>query len=239
MLQLMIYAQRPHNLSISLNNNGQLNDVLDEFYFNPSSGYGPNDDVFTYKKSEFKLGLDYDYVFNSNLILGLTLHYGKRLDQFEVGNQAPTYYPVGDKFLQYFGTAGLAGYTINLEKLQLSSGLEIVYYSIGEYTDNYFQENETSKLHQRINQSGGHTFGINSITQLKFYFGERFFLTTKLRFGLMKYDLGETYIVSIIEQNPVTYPEILYSQKSTYDKIALTEPELSFGIGFSFGKRRD
>ena len=118
-----------------------------------------------------------------------------------------------------------------------STGLEIPIYYMSKFKDYYFwdNQNESQIIRGEMTIDGGFTFGLNSISSVKFFPSKRFFLKTDLVFGAMYFNLGENLTINSINENTID-PSLSSQQEMqmecTYSTFQITKPELHFGIGF-------
>ena len=216
-----------HLVSISYSNNGQIRDVISEFYFDQGA-YLPNNDVFTYKERNPKYNFHYEYVTKNNLSISLKGGYSSRKDEFKISSVRPAH---GSKEQSYTDMALGVKYVFNGEKVQFSTGLEIPYFIIGTFTEKFFMDTVTQTLHQTQVIDGGKAFGINSVSSAKFFLTKTFFFFTDLRFGFLSFDLGKEWRYTIDYQNPVVSPTTLFINEDTFNKTTMTDIEIYFGIG--------
>lgn len=216
-----------HLFTLTYSNNGQINDEIDEFYFFKGS-YGPNDDVFTYKQSEYKLNFHYEYVTKKQFSFYGKFGYSDRKDSYEISNWTPAN---GNKKQNQINISIGAKINHQIGKFQFATGLEIPYYKISDYKEKFISNDPNLILHQTIHIDGGNVFGLNNISSIKVFITKNFFISTDLTFGILNFQLGGETNYMIDYQNPILYQNGLPYDVS-YNKITISKLELYFGIGF-------
>ena len=216
-----------HLFTLTYSNNGQINGIIDEFYFSQGA-YLPNNDVFKYKQCDLKFNFHYEYVTHKNFSFFCKVGYSVRKDIYTISNVTPAH---GSKEQNYLNISLGSKYNFRVDRFQFSTGIEIPFYNISTYKEKFFYDNTTQTIHSTQFIDGGTAFGLNSISSIKFFLSKKIFLSTDLTFGLLFFNLGgQTYSV-IDYQNPVVYPTTGQSRDDKYNKTAVTKPEFYFGIG--------
>ncbi|MCX6258708.1 MAG: hypothetical protein NTW49_12550 [Bacteroidia bacterium] len=217
-----------HLITLSLSNNGQIYDVIDEFYFSQGA-YLPNNDVFTYKQNDAKLYLQYEYLSRSMFSLFGRAGYSFRKDNYTISNVTPAY---GSKEQYYLDIALGFKYNYNVDKFLFSTGIEMPYYKISTYKEKFFLDSSTQTVHYTQYVDGGNTYGLNSISSIKFFMTDNIFLSADFAFGLMMFNLGGQTYMHYDYQNPVVVtPATTTPHDDSYNKFTVTKPEFCFGIG--------
>ena len=137
-LNLVFSQETEHFLYLTLSNNGQLEEVIDDFYFEPDS-YNPSDDVLSFDQRILKFNFHYEFKTKKNLIFSGTFGYGHRKEEYVIGNQ-PGIPPTGKEHQTYLAFALGSRYAWTNEKIQFSTGLEIPFYLLSNCEKTYKQE---------------------------------------------------------------------------------------------------
>jgi hypothetical protein len=218
---------RGHLITLTYSNNGQIYDVIDEFYFSQGA-YLPNNDVFTYKQNDLKFNFHYEYLSRSKFSFFGKMGYSNRKDTYTISNMTSAN---GSKDQHYFNFSLGAKYNYQLDKFLFSTGIEIPYYKISTYTEKLFWESPSQVIHDHQAIDGGEAYGLNSISSLKFFICDRIFLSTEISFGLLIFDLGGQINYVVDYQDPVISTSTYEPRDDSYNRKTVTKPEFYFGIG--------
>lgn len=218
-----------HLFYLTVSNNGQLEEVIDDFYFEPDS-YNPSDDVFSFDQTIMKFNFHYEFKTKKDLIFSSTFGYGYRRDRYVVGNQ-PGIPPDGEEYQTYLSGAIGIRYAWSIEKVQVSTGLELPLYIFSDCVKTYQQDDPNQTIHYTETTTGGKAFGINSTTSLKWFVLPNFFISSNLSFGLLKFDVGHETITNNEVQDPIFTSEPIWVRENSYRKTTITRPEFLFGLG--------
>jgi hypothetical protein len=222
-----------HFVTLTYSTNGQLSDVIDEFYFFKGA-YSPNDDVFTYKQTEFKVNARYEYVSKKMFSVYGNIGFSRREDSYEISNWSPANGRKNQYFLNF--SVG-AKYVIQFDRFQFSTGLEIPYYRFSDYKEANIYNDPNLVYQGTTRTDGGNAFGLNNITSIKVFVVKGLFISTDMTFGLLNYQLGGKTYHTTEYPNPPIYPDPA-PYVNTYNKTTISKPELYFGIGYSFGEKK-
>jgi hypothetical protein len=230
----IVYAQsKRHLISITASNNGQINDVLNDFYLGGT--YGPEADTYGYKRKAYKLNFVYEFLTKSNYSFYSSLGFGMIKNTYNISNMN------GANAINSQGLYNLcigSKYNFSFDKFEVSTGIELPFYYIGNYNESVKWDNEEQSqiLTYNITIDDGFSIGLNSITSIKFYPMKNFFITSSLTFGLMHFDLGDNlyYKDNIVNtDDPSLNSEYEYRIEKSFSSTMITKPELHFGIGIN------
>lgn len=217
-----------HLFTFSYSNNGQIADVVSEFYFDQGS-YNPNNDVYAFKQSDLKFNFQYEYLTPKNYSFYFKAGYSDRYDSYVIRNVQPAN---GNKEQNYINIALGSKYTIRGDHFEFSTGIEIPYFKVGTYTEKFFLNSPQQVLYATQTLEGGSIYGINSVYSMKVFISKTIFISTDLVFGLLYFDLGGTENDVTDYQNPVVnFPNNIPQPPVTYKKTTVSKPEFSFGLG--------
>jgi len=229
-----VQGQLNHLLYATISNNGQLGETMAHYYFEPDS-YNPADDVFSFKQSELKYNLHYELLSKNGLLFTSTFGYGYRNDKYVISNQSGIP-PDGTEHQSYLSFALGTRYAWSMAKFQISTGIELPVFIISDCVKTFIQDDPNRELDFTTIISGGHAFGLNSTTSLKWFPTDRFFLSANMSFGIIAFDIGDKSATTINHQDPIITGSTYNERESTYKKVSVMQPELFLGIGFKFGK---
>jgi hypothetical protein len=230
-----IYCQsKSHLINITVSNNGQIEDVLDGFYW--TGAYGPGDDTYSYKRNAFKFNLMYELLTISKYSFHGRIGFGTNKNTYNISNVTVAN---GNTSQNFFNFSLGSKYNFTFDKFQISTGLEIPFYYIGKYTEKFYWDNQTESqiITYDVLIDDGYSIGLNSITSIKFYPTKRFFIMADIVFGAMHFNLGDKYYYK--DNTESTIDPSITSQYSweierSYKTTVLTKPELHFGFGIKF-----
>lgn len=221
-------TERYSLLTFTCSNNGQINNIIDDFYFSEYHGQSIRQ-ISNYTQSDFKYNLHYEYVNVNNFVFYCMVGYSEKKESFTISNIPPVN-ESGNKKQNYFNVAVGAKYIYSVGKFQLSSGIEIPYYKISRYEEKYFFDSPTQTTYTTNLIDGGNAYGLNNISSIKIFFFKRFFFSTDLTFGLLALKLGgQNYSIIDYDNPAISTTNPPYEQ--LYKKTAITNPELYFGVG--------
>jgi len=229
-----VQGQLNHFVYVTISNNGQLSETMADFYFEPDS-YNPADDVFSFKQSELKYNLHYELKSQNGILLTSTFGYGYRHDNYVISNQSGIP-PDGTEQQSYISFALGTRYAWSTEKFQVSTGIEVPFFIISDCVKTYIQNDPNRKLDFTTVITGGHAWGLNSTTSLKWFPTDRLFLSANMSFGALAFNIGETSSTTINQQDPIVTSSTYNERESTYKKVSVLQPELFLGLGVKFGK---
>lgn len=229
LLNLANGQKTDHLFYLTVSNNGQLEEVIDDFYFE-SDSYNPADDVLSFDQSIMKFNFHYEIKTKKNLIFSSTFGYGYRRDRYVVGNQ-PGIPPIGEEYQTYLSGAVGIRYAWSIEKFQVSTGLELPLYIFSDCEKTYQQDDPNQTMHFTETTTGGNAFGINSTTSLKWFVIPNLFISANLSFGLLKFDVGNETITNFEVQDPIFTNDLVWERENSYTKTTITRPEFLFGLG--------
>jgi len=209
--------QSAHFVSASISNNGQLNDITSDFYYDDFSG--AHSIQHSHVLNATKFNLHYEYLTSKPISFSLKIGYCKRQDSFS--DLTPNYYEINVE-QTYFSSLLGSRYLLSSNKFQFSSGLELAYFYVSSYDES--SHSSAANSYSYITD-GGNAFGINSVTSLKLFLSNKIFLISEMAFGFLSYDLGGNS----------NYTDLNTGESQiTIHRIKLTtvsKPELYLGIG--------
>jgi hypothetical protein len=221
--------EKSKSISLSISNGGLISDQLGAVYFN----YGSTDptDAGIYKEIMVQLDLRAEFQLKEKTFLSVRGGYGIRHDKGEVdGLGAP--FSVKQN---YFNLALGFFYRVEIEKFQITTGLEVPFYLIGRYDgsmSNYAPGNEYTIYR---NEAGGFSTGLVSATSLRYFIAPKVYLVTTMSFGLLFTKLGGGSSSGGTDYlDPSREDELYDYTNSTYSVFRMSKPEFSLGVGFSF-----
>jgi hypothetical protein len=228
LLTFTTFGQKAENLfTFSYSNNGQIYDVIDEFYFSQGA-YLPNNDVFTYNQSDVKFNFQYEYLTPKDYSFYCKVGYSNRYDTYTISNVQPAN---GSKEQNYENIALGVKYTIRGDHFEFSTGLEIPYFKVSTYTEKLFWNSPTQPLTDTQTLDGGSVYGLNSVYSMKVFISKTVFISTDLVFGLLYFNLGGMAYQVVDYLKPPAYTTTEPPYIETYKKTTVSKPEFSFGLG--------
>ena len=160
-----IYCQsKSHLINITASNNGQIDDVLDDFYW--GGAYGPGDDTYSYKRNTFKLNLTYELLTISKYSFHGRLSYGTNKNTYNISNLTLAN---GNTSQNFFNFSIGSKYNFTFDKFQVSTGIEIPFYYIGNYTEKVYWDDQAQSLLSTSTTiiDGGYAIGLNFLALKK------------------------------------------------------------------------
>jgi len=219
-----------NSLTLSISNNGELQNVMHEFYFNPIGEYEPNNDVTQFNSVMLMFNLRYILTFKKTF-LTIDGKYGYRKDEYNVSGSE---FVTGKEYQSFLGISSHYGFFNKIEKIEVRSALGINIYYINDYISRYHDDQPGQILHTTLRSDGGFAIGITNLTGITYYIKNWFSLNTNISFGIMNFDLGGKMQYTIEKQDPVIINQNPDPYFSTYNLTTITKPDITFGIGFHF-----
>jgi hypothetical protein len=224
-----IQAQNRPSLSLSISNGGLIADQMASAYY----FYGTADpsDAETFNETTLELDLRVEFALKEKLFFSATGGYGFYRNRYET-------LPEGSwgKQDQSFGrlSVGLL-YKVNIEKLQIATGLEIPLYMIGDQgtESNNVSPGDAARSH--TNLAGGMATGLLSTTSIRYYFIEKIYLSASMSFGPMYTSLGGGESEFRLDYVDPTREDIFNTSiNNEYNSFKVTKPEFACGVGMTF-----
>jgi hypothetical protein len=229
-----VYAQnRKFEAQLSIGNNGQLDNLLYEFYY---PGYQTSffHDATSSKSNYLKYNASLKYYFREKVSLCLKTGFSYRNDKFI--QDEPTEYNTTESRQRIFNISPSLNFSVPLEKLELSTGIELPIFFVSPYDFKMHtiqkpdSVNITSETKATINITGGFVWGVNNYWEIKYFFAKNFFFSGGITYGVLWANLGRsaTYTSEFILPNQPTNTFIVNKQ---WKKCFFSPPELALGIG--------
>jgi hypothetical protein len=186
-------AQEKWGVSLSVSNQGQVDQVLNGFYYQAhETAY--QDDATEGKLLNLKYNLTTSYALKPGLQCRLRIGFGQRNNE-SVKDSKQSYWEVNDE-QQLLEIAPSIALTERLGKLTLTGGVELPFYIINDFKQTlYYAEFTDAVLTQyslyRLSVDGGLIYGVNGFANIRFQLNERFSFFTEFNTGLMRSQLGD------------------------------------------------
>lgn len=230
---IALKAQHSNIISVSLSNNGQIQEQLSNFYLPFPKTTHHNQKFLVNHTQQQKINFSYERAITTNNYLGLMIGIGK-WNGYSAQNGGEKVEEYQQTFSQYSLTYN---YNFQLDnKFSLISGFAFTLFNINDFkahTNPRYQFGELNYL-DKVVSSGGKIYGTNFNTKIRYNISTAFFVTTSLSIGLLYYDLGKTttstttdFINNETVINVFTFNKILH-------KTTFSNPELFIGFGITF-----
>jgi hypothetical protein len=228
------FGQSKVDLNVSLSNQGQIDKVLEDFYF-PAHPTASQDDAHIGKDFRLKYNATLSYVHKDSFDIRLSIGYGQRINHYEQ-DQINTKWIYDDK-QNIIELAPSFGFSKQFGRFRIGTGIQIPIYIIGNfietgvYTEHSDSVNLSYSVSSKIKMDGGIIFGINNYVNLKVNLFKKLYLFTELNYGLLFANLGKKYAA----ENTTTFPyNDTYSSSfdKTYKKTYFSPISIQFGLGF-------
>lgn len=224
-------------LGISIGNNGQLDKILNDFYF-----YGHEtaflDDTYQDKTTNLKYGVSARYFFTDKISARLKFEHALRRD----------YYTKKDlmEYSDYtikqdvFNIHPSICFSKTVNKIEIMTGIEIPLFFVRDFhlTENHEQMPDsitiTSNSKTNITQTGGFIWGINSFIGVKYYFLKWLGIGTEINYGFLFANIGDKLTQSSESTIPFSASSSWEINKR-YRKKYFSSPEVSLSLFFAFG----
>lgn len=230
---LFLKAQHGNIISISLSNNGLIQEQLSRFYLPFPKTIFFNKNLLVTNNQEKKINFSYERAITTNNYIGVTFAIGN-WDGNSAQNNGERIEEYRQTFYQYSITYNHA-FRLN-NKFFLIPESAFTFFSINDFsasTKPTYLFGKKNYLDKFVS-SGGEIYGTNFNTKLRYNILENFFVTTALNVGLLYYDIGgETHLLttSFVNNEPIINT-LIYDK--TLNKITFSNPELFIGLGVSF-----
>ena len=185
-------AQNKWGVSLGLSNQGQVDQVLHGFYF-PAHETAYQDDATNGKMLNIKYNLGVTYQVKTNSIMRLRLGLGQRSNE-SIQEMPNSQWEVNDD--QGFAEIALSyGVTEQLGRVQVSGGVELPFYIIGQFSQSIYNEEYsggvmTQYSNYTSSMDGGFITGLNGFVRGDYGFWKRFSVFTEFNFGVLRSKLG-------------------------------------------------
>ncbi|ASS49462.1 MAG: hypothetical protein A3D31_02910 [Candidatus Fluviicola riflensis] len=188
-------AQEKWGISLSLSNQGQVDQVLNGFYY-PAHETAYQDDATEGKLLNLKYNLTTSYALKPNLQCRLRIGFGQRNNE-SVQDYKPSYWEFNDE-QRLLEIAPSIALTEQLGKLTLTGGVELPFYIISEFKQTlYYAEFSDDVMTQyslyRLSMDGGLIYGVNGFANIRYQLNKRFSFFTELNTGIMRSQLGDKF----------------------------------------------
>ena len=188
-------AQERWGISLGLSNQGQVDQVLNGFYY-PAHETGYQDDATEGKLLNLKYNLTTSYALKPNLQCRLRVGFGQRNNE-SVQDYDLTYWEVNDE-QQLLEIAPSIGLSEQLGKLTLTGGVELPFYFISDLKQTlYYAEFSDNVMTQyslyELTMDGGLIYGVNGYANIRFQLNKYFSFFTEFNAGAMRSQLGDKY----------------------------------------------
>ena len=239
---------RKISLSLSVGNNGQVDNSIKDFY-RQNSEYlnflfnSPNS-----KQTELKYNLLFSYTSKKRILYGIKLGYQLITNEYSTSRYDSEVKAKSSQSI--YNCNPYLGYVFDNKKFDFILGLQIPLFLVGEYnysdTENHYRSNSSGiRELQYISEStttinGGYITGLNSFLMVKFLVSKRFYLMSDISVGVLHSSMGRTlstettttYYGTFFPGFPANYTssDSDYTLKKTY----FSAPEFSLGLGFKF-----
>ncbi|MES2555646.1 MAG: hypothetical protein V4604_05815 [Bacteroidota bacterium] len=186
-------AQEKWGVSLSLSNQGQVDQVLNGFYY-PAHETAYQDDATEGKLLNLKYNLTTSYALKSNLQCRLRIGFGQRNNE-SVQDYKPSYWEFNDE-QQLLEIAPSIALTEQLGKLTLTGGAELPFYIISDFKQTlYYAEFSDETMTQyslyRLSMDGGLIYGVNGFANIRYQLNKRFSFFTEFNAGILRSQLGD------------------------------------------------
>jgi|GEM_PF-2308031 len=232
----LIYSQKDFGFSFSISNQGQIDKVLEDFYF-PASPTANQDDATYGRDYKLKFNSTFFYVISRNIILRARFGIGFRNNYYEQ-DAINTVWQFKDKQNVYEITPSL-GYIKEFEFIKFNFGFEIPMYIIGKYTQSGIYSvypdsvNLSQEVHSFVKMSGGVISGLNTFINIDYYFTTTIYLFSEFNSGILFANLGRIYSFDYNEVYPSQISASTFYEKK-YRKVYFSDFQIQFGIGIKF-----
>lgn len=186
-------AQEKWGVSLSVSNQGQVDQVLNGFYY-PAHETAYQDDATEGKLLNLKYNLTTSYALKPNLQCRLRMGFGQRNNE-SVQDYEQGYWEFNDE-QQLLEIAPSIALTEQMGKLTLTGGVELPFYIISDFKQTlYYAEFSDAVMTQyslyRLSMDGGLIYGVNGFANIRFQLNKRFSFFTEFNTGIMRSELGD------------------------------------------------
>ena len=223
-------------LGLSLGNNGQLDKILNDFYFFAHETENL-DDSHQDKTTNFKYSMSASFFFTDSIYARLKLGEAIRKDFYI--NDFPTQYSDFEIYQSETNISPSISFSKKINKLAIVTGIEIPMIFVHDFTmkTNYKQMPDsvtvTYDSHSTITMTGGFIWGFNNFIGVKYYFTKWLGIETEINYGLLFANIGEK--VKTDSESAIPTPVTSTSEfAKSYKKTFFSAPEVSFGLFFRF-----
>ena len=232
----LLIAQNNIELSFGVSNQGQIDKLLEDFYF-PAHPTAFQDDAHKGKDLRIKYNFSGSYVFGDSMEVRLRIGYATRTNHYE--QRFPTNGWIIDDEQNVFEISPSFGFRENLGRFSFAIGLEIPIYFVGDLTEHidYRQYADSVKMSYAaksdIKMDGGIIVGLNSYLNIKTFFTEGIYLFSELNYGILYSKLGRKYENVSGETFPT--PATNYAEfDKNYEKVYVSPIQVQLGFGYRF-----
>lgn len=235
-------------LSVSVGNNGQIDNSIKDFYRQNSEYLNFIFNYPTSTQNEIKYNLLFSYTSKKKILYGIKFGYQLISNKFNTSNYTSEINATAKQSIYNINPS--IGYTFGNKKIDLVLGLQIPVFIIGEYIysdteENYRTNSGGARELQYISETntninGGYITGLNSFLNVKYLFSKRFYLLSDISMGILYSSTGRTLSTETTTTYYGTYfpgygpfytsSDSDYTLKKTY----FSSPEFSLGLGFKF-----
>jgi hypothetical protein len=216
-------------ISFSFSNNGQIQDLVDEYHFNVWGIYPSN--TKEYKVNKIKLDALMEVGLRNNFYLVGKIGYGYKLDKYIYDVSVKS----NGKITQHFYDLGVGlTYRIKIEKITLSTGLYVPFYKISDFTRHENDNNVGSEQVIDATYKGGFAMGLSNISSIRINVFKNIYLVSTMSFGALYLNLGGHYSQKQDFKDPNATDLVYSGSVGLYKSTQISKPDLSIGIGYSF-----
>jgi hypothetical protein len=225
--------QKKFEFGVSIGNNGQLDRLLDDFYFLVAEASNNNAEVV--RHTNIKYNVTARYFFSENISVRLRIGEAKRKMYYlrvdPIDNWSTNY----KQNIINFNPSICFSKMINA--LEISTGFEIPIIFVGEFNFNEHYKNSPDSINVTYESSvndridGGFIWGLNNFLSIKYFLGKNFSISSEINYGLLSATLGNKR--NLTEEYIIPAQQTVHHQfNMKYKDVYFSYPEFSFGINY-------
>lgn len=232
----ILIAQNKFQLGLGISNQGQFDNLLEDFYF-PAHPTAMQDDAHLGKDLRIKYNFSGSYSFHDSLEFRIRVGYAIRKNHYE--QKFPTTALIVNDKQNILEFNPSFGFRKNWGRFSFSTGLEIPIYVVGdlEETIDFKEFSDSINLSYSANSTyrmdGGLILGLNHYLNVRTFFSKQIFMFSEINYGILYSKLGGKFK----DVGESTFPTVInstYEYDKTYSKIYFSQIQVHFGIGYKF-----
>lgn len=235
----MLGQSKKLELGLMIGNNGQLENLLNDFYnINFINRSIPNS--YYTKFSNIKYTASARYLFKGPLSVRIKFGKAIRTGTF-IQTEPETYFNCS--FYQTVSSISPSiYYASKIGKFELMTGLEIPLMQVANFTEKinvrYMPDsiNVLSSNTTKFTTSSGFVWGINNFIGVKYHLTNWLCMGTEMSYGLLFAKLGDKFIGESLDPNTAQFTKY-YERDKKIKTTFFSPPEVSFGVFIQLGNK--